>query len=117
MKDLKKNVFLLLEALQRRHWTALIVAWGVCFGGWLAVSFMPNRYVSDARFHVDTTSLLTPLLKGVSVDSDDQSRDRQVAIMQRTLASRPNLMKVVQMTDMDKSVHSDAELQNLVSSL
>lgn len=37
--------------------------------------------------------------------------------MQRTLTSRPNLQKVAQMTDLDKSVQDDADLQALLDSL
>jgi len=117
MNDIKKIIFSFLDQLSRRRWTALAVTWTVCVVGWLAVALMPDRYVSEARFHVDTTSLLTPLLKGISVNSDDQSRDRQVAIMQRTLTSRPNLLKVIQMTDADKPLRSETAMQDLISSL
>ena len=85
--------------------------------GWFVVAMMPNRYVSQARFYVDTQSLLNPLLKGISVNSDDRVREEQVALMQRTLTSRPNLMKVAQMTDLDKTAESEAELQALIQSL
>jgi polysaccharide chain length determinant protein (PEP-CTERM system associated) len=117
MKDFKALAFQFLDQLHRRKWIALGVVWIVCVFGWCVVAFMPDRYVSEARFHVDTTSLLTPLLKGISVNSDDNTRDQQVAIMQRTLTSRPNLLKVAQMTDLDKGASSDAALQDLVTSL
>jgi len=117
MTDFRKLAYFVLDQLRRRRWTALLVAWAVCVTGWVAVAAMPDRYVSEARFHVDTSSLLTPLLKGIAVNSDDQSRDRQVAIMQRTLTSRPNLLKVTQMTDLDKTTRSDGALQDLLTSL
>ncbi|MHB1207067.1 MAG: XrtA system polysaccharide chain length determinant [Rhodospirillaceae bacterium] len=117
MTDLRTQLLHFLDQARRRRWTALLVAWLVCVIGWAAVALMPDKYVSEARFHVDTTSLLTPLLKGISVDSDDRSRDRQVAIMQRTLASRPNLQRVVQMTDLDKAGRSESSLQDMVTSL
>lgn len=116
-KDIKTVVRLFLDQLWRRRWPALAVAWGVCVVGWLGVFCIPNRYVSEARFHVDTTSLLTPLLKGISVNSDDQSRDRQVSIMERTLTSRPNLLKVTRMTDLDKTDRSEAAVQELLTDL
>jgi len=117
MKEIKAFVFYFLDQLRRRKWAALGVAWVVCTLGWFVVALMPDNYISEARFHVDTTSLLTPLLKGISVNSDDSNRDQQVAIMQRTLTSRPNLLKVAQMTDLDKDASSDAALQDLVRSL
>jgi len=117
MKDLRTLAYFFFDQVRRRKWTALLVAWVVCITGWFAVAVLPDRYVSEARFHVDTTSLLTPLLKGISVNSDDQNRDRQVSIMQRTLTSRPNLVKVAQMTDLDKTAQSEAALQDLIRSL
>jgi polysaccharide chain length determinant protein (PEP-CTERM system associated) len=105
-----------LDQLWRRRWTALAFTWAVCLVGWLVVALMPNRYVSQARFYVDTQSLLNPLLKGISVNSDDRGQE-QVQLMQRTLTSRPNLMKVAQMTDLDKTTETEAELQDLILSL
>src|SRR6185295_6035403 len=109
MNDVKRLVLFYLDQLWRRRWLALTFAWGVCVLGWLSVSFLPDRYVSEARFYVDTMTLLNPLLKGISVNADDHGRDQEVAIMQRTLTSKPNLTRVAQMTDLDKSVSSEAE--------
>lgn len=117
MTDLKRQVVIFLDQLWRRRWTALAFTWAVCLVGWFVVAMMPNRYISQARFYVDTQSMLNPLLKGISVNSDDRVRDEQVELMQRTLTSRPNLLKVAQMTDLDKTTDSEAELQNLIQSL
>jgi polysaccharide chain length determinant protein (PEP-CTERM system associated) len=117
MNDVKRLTLFYLDQLWRRRWLALSFAWAVCAIGWLSVSFIPDRYVSEARFYVDTMSLLNPLLKGISVNADDRSRDQEVAIMQRTLTSKPNLTRVAQMTDLDKSIHSEGELQALIKSL
>jgi len=117
MKDAKRLVLFYLGQLQRRRWLAIAFAWGVCILGWTAVALMPNRYVSEARFYVDTTTLLNPLLRGISVNSDDKTRDQEVAVMQRTLTSRPNLTRVAQMTDLDKSAKSEAQLQSLINML
>src|SRR5262249_20688217 len=96
---------------------ALIVAWVICLIGWGFVSVLPDQYVSEARFYVDTTSLLNPLLKGIAIADDDKNREQQVVVMQRTLTSRPNLLKVAQMTDLDKTTTTEGELQDLVASL
>ncbi len=117
MTDMKRQVLIFLDQLWRRRRAALAFTWAVCLVGWFAVAMMPNRYVSQARFYVDTQSLLNPLLKGISVNADDKGREEQVQLMQRTLTSRPNLLKVAQMTDLDKATENDAELQGLVQSL
>jgi len=117
MNEIRLLAYLYLDQLVRRRWTAVIAAWVVCVLGWVAVAAMPDRYRSEARFHVNTSSLLTPLLKGISANSDDQSRDQHVLIMQQTLLSRPNLLKVAQMTDLDKVPRSNAAFQDLLTSL
>jgi polysaccharide chain length determinant protein (PEP-CTERM system associated) len=117
MDDIKRIVSNALDQVWRRRWLALGFAWTVCMIGWLGVALMPDRYQSEARFYVDTQSLLNPLLKGISVNTDDRSKDQEVMIMQRTLTSRPNLTRIAQMTDMDKSVHSEADMQTLIAGL
>jgi len=117
MSDLKRQALVFLDQLWRRRWTALGFTWAVCLIGWFVVAMMPNRYVSEARFYVNTQSLLNPLLKGIAVNADDKGREEQVQLMQRTLTSRPNLAKVAQMTDLDKTVNTDGELQGLIQSL
>lgn len=117
MEDIKRIVATSIDQVWRRRWLALGFAWTVCAIGWFGVALMPDRYQSEARFYVDTQSLLNPLLKGISVNADDRSRDQEVAIMQRTLTSRPNLTRIAQMTDLDKSVHSEAGMQNLITGL
>jgi polysaccharide chain length determinant protein (PEP-CTERM system associated) len=117
MEDIKRIIATSIDQVWRRRWLALGFAWTVCVIGWIAVAMMPDRYQSEARFYVDTQSLLTPLLKGISVNADDKSRDQEVAIMQRTLTSRPNLTRIAQMTDLDKSVNSPTAMQALITGL
>ena len=89
----------------------------ICIPGWAFVASLPDHYVSEARIYVDTQSLLNPLLKGISVRADDPKRDQDVMIMQRTLTSRPNLTKVAQLTDLDKTTKSVFEMQALLDRL
>jgi polysaccharide chain length determinant protein (PEP-CTERM system associated) len=117
MEDVRKLFFFYMDQLWRRRWLALAFAWAVCVIGWTFVAFLPDRYTSEARIYVDTSSLLNPLLRGLSVGADEQRRDQEVALMQRTLTSRPNLAKVAQMTDMDKGVSTPAEQQELLGTL
>ncbi len=117
MGDYKKLIFTFIDQIWRRRWTAMLMAWSICMVGWFSIAMLPDKYTSQARVYVDTQSLLNPLLKGISVRSDDPRREQEVAVMQRTLTSRPNLMKVAQLTDLDKSANSTAELQALIDKL
>jgi polysaccharide chain length determinant protein (PEP-CTERM system associated) len=81
----------------RWRWILVVTAWGVCLAGWLAVASLPDSYESEARLYVDADAVLTPLLHGLAVDTATAS---QLEVMQKTLLSRPNLEKLVGMTDL-----------------
>ena len=91
---------------QARSWWqyrlhAVAFSWLFCVIGWLLVGLAPTRYEATARVRVDTQGVLGPLLKGLAVQPD---RDQQLALMTRTLLSRPNLERVAAATpelDMD----------------
>lgn len=114
MNEAVKHVLSYLPSVWRRRWHIVGVAWLICLIGWLAVAMVPDRYQSSARVYVDTDSLLRPLLRGLSADSDPA---RRLDLMYRTLISRPNLEKVVRMAELDVGVTSRAEMQRLLSDL
>jgi polysaccharide chain length determinant protein (PEP-CTERM system associated) len=80
------------------RWQAVAIAWIVALGGWTVVHLMPNRYEAHARVFVDTQSMLRPLLTGLAVQPN---MDQVVSMMSRTLISRVNVEKLVQMAGMD----------------
>ncbi|MGC1742129.1 MAG: Wzz/FepE/Etk N-terminal domain-containing protein, partial [Pseudolabrys sp.] len=86
--------------LWRYKWLSVGIAWAICAVGWPAVTMIPPRYESSARIYVNADQMLTPLLRGVAVQSDPM---RQVDFVQRTLLSRSNLEQVVQLSDLDLS--------------
>lgn len=102
------------KGIWRNRWMAVITAWVVCVMGWAGVVLMPDQFESEARIYVDTNSLLAPLLKGISVDSDVADK---VMIMQRTLLSRPNLEQVMRMNDLDLTVEGPKEVEALINRL
>ncbi len=102
------------EAIWRRRWHAIIIAWVVCLAGWLVVVMIPDQFRSEARIYVDTDGVLGPLLKGLTITANI---DQQVSIMQKTLLSRPNLERVVLMTDLDVTVTTPREMEALLGRL
>ncbi len=104
----------LLVAAWRYRWTAVAVSWLVCGGGWAGVYLIPNQYEASARLYVDADAVLTPLLRGISIDSPLTS---QLDVLQRTLLSRPNLEKLVSNTDLDLTITGPADLEALVARL
>ena len=82
--------------IKRRY--IIISTWLICPIGWGIVSVMPNVYQSEARVFADTQSILAPLLKGLTVQTNP---DIQINLMIKTLLSRPNLERISRMTDLD----------------
>jgi len=98
----------------RYRWFIYLVAWPICLGGWWFVHKMPDQYEAAARVQVDTSSALTPLLRGLAVTS---SADEGLQMMTRTLMNRPNLEKIARMTDMDLEAKTPEQMDALVSRL
>ncbi|RYE96675.1 MAG: hypothetical protein EOO77_40520, partial [Oxalobacteraceae bacterium] len=100
-----------LAAAWRYRWPAVFLGWLVCAAGWVGVMKIPNTYEADARLYIDADAILTPLLRGISMDSSLQA---QVDLLSRTLMSRPNLEKLVSKTDLNLQVDTPAEKQAMV---
>src|SRR5215468_9370618 len=114
MRDVRHQVLSYLLMLWRRRWLALAITWLVCLAGWTGIYLIPSKFLATARIYVDTETLLAPLLKGMAVDVD---MNRQIDVMQRTLLSRPNLEKVLRMTDLDLTVKTAAQREALSKQL
>ena len=104
----------LLSAIWRRRWYALAAAWFISLAGWAVVVILPDKFESEARVYIDTTSLLGPLLRGIAVATDVE---QEVRFMQRTLLSRPNLQEVARATDLDLEVTTPIEMDGLLRKL
>ena len=76
----------------RRRWWAILAAWVVCVAGWSAVATMPDQFEANARVYIDADALLTPLLKGIAVESSLQD---ELDLLQHMLLSRPNLERII----------------------
>ena len=87
-----------LRDMWHRRWIGMTVAWLVALIGIAVVFRIPERFEATARVHVDTQSLLRPLLAGLAIQPNF---DQQVRLLSRTLISRPNVEKVVRMADLD----------------
>ncbi len=112
MGNFATDILPVIAAIWRRRWYALALAWFLSLAGWTVVAVLPDKFKSEARVYIDTTSLLGPLLKGIAVETD---LDQEVAIMQRTLLSRPNLAEVARATDLDLEATTPIEMEGLLS--
>lgn len=92
----------------------IISSWLICPIGWFYVASMPDVYQSSARVFVDTNSLLRPLLRGLAVYNNPSE---QVSLVARTLLSRPNLEKIARDADLDITVKTAKEMDELIDEL
>ncbi len=114
MHEVIAEVLSYLQAAVRYKWLAIIVAWLVCIAGWLYVSQMPDKFTADARVHVDTRSVLRPLLSGLAIQPDISG---QIQLMSKLMFTRPNLEKVARMTDLDLGAKDEDAMEGLVKRL
>lgn len=114
MADLISQLSSFLKGIWKYRWYAMAIAWSVLLIGGIVVYRLPNDFQASARVYVDTQSILKPLLSGMtSVPNIEQ----QVGIMSRTLLSRPNLERVMRMTDMDIKATTVNDKEKLVDEL
>jgi len=114
MHEVLAQVFTYVWGVWRHRWLALAIAWFVAIAGWLFVWQLPEAYVATARVFVDTNSVLRPLLRGLAIEPDI---DQRINMMSRTLLSRPNLEKLMRMTDLDLQVNGEAQKDALLAEL
>ena len=114
MYDLVEQAVIYLKGIWRYRWLALIVTWIVAIAGWVYVARMPDQFEATARVYVDTDSILRPLLRGLTVQTNV---DQRVRLMTRTLLSHPNLEKIARMTDLDIRAKTPKDMENLINRL
>lgn len=114
MHDSYTQLLIYLRGVWHKRWYAIAIAWLFSGAGWALVANLPDRYESTARIYVDMDTMLGPLMKGLAVE---MNLYQQIAVMQRTLLSRPNLEKVVLMTDMDLAIKNDEQREELFKTL
>ena len=114
MKELFEQVLGQLRAMWHRRWIGLAAAWIAAIVGVAIVYKIPQKYEASARVYVDTESLLRPLLAGLAIQPNV---DQQVALMSRTLVSRPNVERLLRLADLDLGAKTPADRDELVDNI
>ncbi len=114
MDELLAQGISVARGMWRHRWPAMLVAWLVGVAGIVVVLAVPDKYEASARIYVDTQSILQPLMSGMTVAPNI---DQQVAMLSRTLISRPNVEKLVRMADLDLASNTKAEQEALIEQL
>lgn len=98
MSQIVNQVIDELRGAWRFRWLAMGLAWLVCLAGWLFVFAMPDMYEATAKVFVDTRTVLRPLLRDLTVESDV---DSQLTLVRQAMLGRPQLERVARETDLD----------------
>src|SRR5262252_3474489 len=114
MNELIQRVLANLRGMWHRRWIGLAAAWIAAVFCVIAAYRIHERFEASARVYVDTQSLLRPVMQGLAIQPN---LDQQVALMSRTLISRPNVEKLVRMADLDLRVNNNAEREELIDGL
>jgi polysaccharide chain length determinant protein (PEP-CTERM system associated) len=114
MEDILQQVRTILRAAWKYRRLGMLFAWliGAIAAG--IILRIPDKYEASARIFVDTQSILKPLMSGLAVQPNI---DQQVMMLSRTLISRPNVEKLIRMSDADLNIKSKADQEALIDRL
>jgi polysaccharide chain length determinant protein (PEP-CTERM system associated) len=114
MDELLQQAVATLRATWRRRWIGVAVAWVVAVVGAGFIARFPERYEARARVHVDTQSVLKPLLSGLAVQPDI---NQQIGMLARTMITRPNVEKLASMSQLDLQPVTPGDRERLIDGL
>lgn len=114
MQELIEQVLDYLKGIWIKRRYIMISTWLICPIAWLYVANLNDVYESKARVYADTQSILGPLLKGLTVQTNPET---QIRLMVKTLLSRPNLERITRMTDLDVQASTPLEYEALIERL
>jgi len=114
MQEVFEQVLDYLKGIWIKRRYLMIATWLICPLGWFTVSQLQEVYESEARVFADTQSILGPLLRGMTVESNPNI---QIQLMIKTLLSRPNLERISRMTDLDVQTNTPKEYDALITRL
>jgi len=103
-----------IRSALRFRWLGLAVAFVVCLGGWVYVARMPNVYEAQARFSLNTTSLLQRALEDQIIATDQEAR---LAFMRQRVMTTEVLAEVAREAGLDNGSLSGLDRELLVAGL
>lgn len=111
MDELIKQLSTLLRGMWVYRRLGMAIAWAVSLAGAALVFNMQDRYEASARVHVDTESILRPLMNGLAVQPNVE---QQVQMLSRTLLSRPTVERLIRNADLDLAAKTKADREELI---
>lgn len=98
----------------RYRWMGVGLAWAAAVLSGAALSLYKDRYEATARVHVNTQTVLKPLMAQLAVQPDI---DQQVRMLARTLISRPRVELLIDSLDFPEKTASPRVRERTVNEL
>ncbi|NOT83931.1 MAG: hypothetical protein HOP02_03945 [Methylococcaceae bacterium] len=114
MQEQYNDLIFKVKGTLKYKWIALFLAWIICIAGWTTLMFMPNKYKSEAQVHVDTKSMLQPLLHGLAVEQDIREL---VSVMKQLMFTQQNLEKIAALAKLNTTNKNDIQRYEMIQDL
>lgn len=108
MQQELSEVYFYLKGTLKYKRVAIVVAFFVCACAWTFVFLMPDKFESKAKVHIDSSTVIRPLMRGMVIEPDVSALIR---IIQQLMFTRPNLEKIVELSRL-KQFQSEAQVSN-----
>ena len=112
-QDLSEVYFYLKGTLKYKR-LALIFALIVCAGAWSYIFIMPDKFESKAKVHIDSATVIRPLMRGMVIEPDISALIR---IIQQLMFTRPNLEKIIELSQLSRSQDNSGTASELIEKL
>lgn len=112
-QELSEVYFYLKGTLKYRR-IAIMLALFVCLCAWIYVFWMPNKFESKAKVHIDSATVIRPLMRGMVIDPDISALIR---IIQQLMFTRPNLEKIVELSLLNQEKSSNGISNETIEAL
>src|SRR5919106_3655118 len=115
MRDPIANALIHFWVIVRHRWIMLFSAVLISAIGWTVVHLLPDKYEVSTQIHIDTQTVLRPILDGLAIDNT--ARYETALMIRRTLLTRSILEKIISATDLHTSVTTPEEMDALIDKL
>lgn len=95
MQQELSEVYFYLKGTLKYKRLAILFALLVCVCGWSFVFVMPDKFESKAKVHIDSSTVIRPLMRGMVIEPDVSALIR---IIQQLMFTRPNLEKIIELS-------------------
>lgn len=111
MDEILRVAILTLRGVWAHRRLGLAVAWIVGALALAAIVAVPAKYEASARVFANTDSILKPLMTGLTVQPNEETR---IVMLSRLLISRPNVDALVRKAGLDTEAASARERDRIV---